>query len=188
VLGAAAASASRPSSWARPWARGSSRPRRAPRSLRWRASTAPTRDGAISGGPLDKVAARALTDRFKAACGADGAQVIYDGVGGDYTEAALRAIAWQGRHLVVGFTAGIPKIAAESAAAQELPDHRRVLGRVHGAHPRCMRQCRGAHGAVSRGPHQARGHRAISAGARAERRSRGSAPASARGKIVVIIE
>ncbi len=60
-------------------------------------------------GPLDKSAARALTDRIKAACGAGGADVIYDGVGGDYTEAALRAIAWQGRHLVVGFTAGIPK-------------------------------------------------------------------------------
>jgi NADPH2:quinone reductase len=61
-------------------------------------------------GPLDKSQARALTDRFKAACGTDGAQVIYDGVGGDYTEAALRAIGWQGRHLVVGFTAGIPKL------------------------------------------------------------------------------
>jgi NADPH2:quinone reductase len=61
-------------------------------------------------GPLDKTQARALTDRLKAACGADGAHVIYDGVGGDYTEAALRAIGWQGRHLVVGFTAGIPKL------------------------------------------------------------------------------
>jgi NADPH:quinone reductase len=61
-------------------------------------------------GPLDKTQARALTDSFKAACGADGAQVIYDGVGGDYTEAALRAIGYQGRHLVVGFTAGIPKL------------------------------------------------------------------------------
>jgi NADPH2:quinone reductase len=61
-------------------------------------------------GPLDKTAARALTDSFKAACGAEGANVIYDGIGGDYTEAALRAIAWQGRHLVVGFTAGIPKL------------------------------------------------------------------------------
>jgi NADPH2:quinone reductase len=59
---------------------------------------------------LDKTAARALTDRFKAACGANGAQVIFDPVGGDYTEAALRAIGWQGRHLVVGFTAGIPKL------------------------------------------------------------------------------
>jgi NADPH2:quinone reductase len=61
-------------------------------------------------GPLDKTQARALTDSFKAACGADGAQVIYDGVGGDYTEAALRAIGWQGRHLVVGFPAGIAKL------------------------------------------------------------------------------
>lgn len=61
-------------------------------------------------GHLDKTTARDLTDRFKAACGSDGAQVIYDGVGGDYTEAALRAIGWQGRHLVVGFTVGIPKL------------------------------------------------------------------------------
>jgi len=61
-------------------------------------------------GPLDKTVARALTDRLKAACGADGAEVIYDGVGGDYTEASLRAIGWQGRHLVVGFPAGIPKL------------------------------------------------------------------------------
>jgi NADPH2:quinone reductase len=61
-------------------------------------------------GPLDKSEARALSERFKTACGAGGAQVIYDGVGGDYTEAALRAIGWQGRHLVVGFPAGIPKL------------------------------------------------------------------------------
>ena len=61
-------------------------------------------------GALDKSAARALTDRFKAVCGTDGAQVIYDAVGGDYTEAALRAIGYQGRHLVVGFPAGIPKL------------------------------------------------------------------------------
>ena len=49
-------------------------------------------------------------DRFKAACGRAGANVIYDPVGGDYAEAALRAIAWEGRFLVVGFPAGIPKI------------------------------------------------------------------------------
>jgi NADPH2:quinone reductase len=61
-------------------------------------------------GALDKGQARALTERFKAACGADGAQVIYDPVGGDYTEAALRAIGYQGRHLVVGFPAGIAKL------------------------------------------------------------------------------
>jgi len=51
-----------------------------------------------------------LVDRLKAVCGRDGANVIYDPVGGDYSEAALRAIGWGGRHLVVGFTAGIPKM------------------------------------------------------------------------------
>jgi NADPH:quinone reductase len=61
-------------------------------------------------GLLDKAAARALTDQFKAACGSEGAHVIYDGVGGDYTEAAIRAIGSGGRHLVIGFTAGIPKL------------------------------------------------------------------------------
>jgi NADPH:quinone reductase-like Zn-dependent oxidoreductase len=36
--------------------------------------------------------------------------VIYDPVGGDYSEAALRSIAWEGRFLVVGFPAGIAKL------------------------------------------------------------------------------
>jgi len=61
-------------------------------------------------GPLDKAAARDLTERLKAVCGPEGAQVIYDGVGGEYTEPALRAIGWEGRYLVVGFPAGIPKL------------------------------------------------------------------------------
>jgi NADPH2:quinone reductase len=43
--------------------------------------------------------------------GEHGVDVIFDPVGGSYSEAALRAIAWQGRHLVVGFAAGeIPKL------------------------------------------------------------------------------
>ena len=53
---------------------------------------------------------KALAASFKQACGKDGAHVIYDPVGGDYAEPALRAIAWGGRYLVVGFPAGIPKI------------------------------------------------------------------------------
>src|SRR6202048_3789701 len=57
-------------------------------------------------GELDKTVARALTQMFKDVCGPEGAHVVFDGVGGAYTEAALRAIAWEGRHLVVGFTAG----------------------------------------------------------------------------------
>jgi NADPH2:quinone reductase len=61
-------------------------------------------------GPLDKDGQKQLTERFKKACGANGADLVYDGVGGDYAEAALRAIAWEGRFLVIGFPAGIPKI------------------------------------------------------------------------------
>jgi NADPH2:quinone reductase len=61
-------------------------------------------------GPLDKDGQKQLAERFKKACGANGADLVYDGVGGDYAEAALRAIAWEGRFLVIGFPAGIPKI------------------------------------------------------------------------------
>lgn len=61
-------------------------------------------------GPFDKDGTKALADLFKNACGKQGADVIYDAVGGDYAEAALRAIAWEGRFLVVGFPAGIPRI------------------------------------------------------------------------------
>jgi NADPH2:quinone reductase len=35
---------------------------------------------------------------------------VYDCVGGERAEQALRAIAWEGRYLVIGFTAGIPRI------------------------------------------------------------------------------
>lgn len=61
-------------------------------------------------GPFDKDASKALAEQFKAAVGPNGADVIYDPVGGDYCEPALRAIAWEGRYLVVGFPAGIPRL------------------------------------------------------------------------------
>ncbi len=52
-----------------------------------------------------------LKTRTKELTGGAGADIVYDPVGGDYTEAALRATAWQGRLLVVGFASGpIPKI------------------------------------------------------------------------------
>ncbi len=52
-----------------------------------------------------------LKARAKALSGGRGVDVIYDPVGGDYSEAALRAIAVGGRHLVIGFAAGdIPKL------------------------------------------------------------------------------
>ena len=61
-------------------------------------------------GPFDKDGLKSVSARFKDAVGPDGAHVIYDPVGGDYAEPALRAIAWEGRFLVVGFPAGIPKL------------------------------------------------------------------------------
>jgi NADPH2:quinone reductase len=51
-----------------------------------------------------------LKERTKALTQGRGADVVYDAVGGEYAEAALRATAWNGRFLVIGFTAGIPKI------------------------------------------------------------------------------
>jgi NADPH2:quinone reductase len=61
-------------------------------------------------GPFDREGAKALSQQFKDAVGANGADLVYDPVGGDYTEAALRAIAWEGRLLVIGFPAGIPRL------------------------------------------------------------------------------
>jgi NADPH:quinone reductase-like Zn-dependent oxidoreductase len=63
-----------------------------------------------SPGPFDRDGQKALAEQFKAAVGPDGADVILDPVGGDYAEPALRSIAWEGRYLVVGFPAGIPKL------------------------------------------------------------------------------
>lgn len=52
-----------------------------------------------------------LKKRIKELTGGKGADVVYDPVGGHYSEAALRATAWEGRFLVIGFAAGdIPKI------------------------------------------------------------------------------
>lgn len=60
--------------------------------------------------PFDKDQSKALSDAFKEKAGPNGFNVIYDPVGGDYAEPALRAIAWEGRYLVVGFPAGIPRL------------------------------------------------------------------------------
>jgi NADPH2:quinone reductase len=51
-----------------------------------------------------------LKERAKELTGGAGVDVVYDGVGGDYAEQALRAIGWNGRFLVIGFAAGIPSI------------------------------------------------------------------------------
>jgi len=60
--------------------------------------------------PFDKDQSKALAQQFKDAVGPNGADIVYDIVGGDYSEPALRAIAWEGRFLVIGFPAGIAKM------------------------------------------------------------------------------
>lgn len=61
-----------------------------------------------------------LRRRVEALCGGRGADVVYDAVGGAASEAALRALGWRGRHLVVGFASGdIPKLPLNLALLGE---------------------------------------------------------------------
>ena len=60
--------------------------------------------------PFDNDTSKAVANAFKSAVGPEGANIVYDIVGGDYSEPALRSIAWEGRFLVVGFPAGIAKM------------------------------------------------------------------------------
>jgi NADPH2:quinone reductase len=57
-----------------------------------------------------------LKDRVKELTGGQGADVIYDPVGGDFFDQAIRCINWKGRILVVGFASGrIPELPANLA-------------------------------------------------------------------------
>ncbi len=57
-----------------------------------------------------------LRDRIKTLTGGRGVDVVYDPVGGSHAQAALRSLAWKGRHLVIGFTSGeIPQLPANMA-------------------------------------------------------------------------
>ena len=61
-------------------------------------------------GKLSRDQQKELSDTIKKLTGGNGADVLYDPVGGDYAEPAVRAMNWEGRYLVIGFTAGIPSI------------------------------------------------------------------------------
>src|SRR5690348_14587347 len=61
-------------------------------------------------------AAEDLRERVKALTEGRGVDVVYDPVGGAYSEPAFRSLGWRGRHLVVGFAAGeIPRLALNLA-------------------------------------------------------------------------
>mgnify|MGYP001330388629 FL=1 len=62
-------------------------------------------------GQLDRNQQKELSSKIKELTGGMGANVVYDPVGDDYSEPCIRATAWDGRYLVIGFAAGeIPKI------------------------------------------------------------------------------
>ncbi|MFT3976435.1 MAG: NADPH:quinone oxidoreductase family protein [Sphingomonas bacterium] len=61
-------------------------------------------------GPLSREESKTLANQFKQLAGPDGFQLVYDPVGGDYAEPAVRAMGWEGRYLVTGFPAGIPHL------------------------------------------------------------------------------
>src|SRR5438067_4144856 len=61
-----------------------------------------------------------LRQRILDLTGGKGADVVYDPVGGAYTEAALRATSWRGRLLVIGFASGtIPAVKLNLALLKE---------------------------------------------------------------------
>ncbi len=60
-------------------------------------------------GPLERAEQKALSDEVKS-LGGGGVDIVYDAIGGDFAEPALRAMNWEGRFLVVGFVAGIPRL------------------------------------------------------------------------------
>ncbi|MEM7440205.1 MAG: NADPH:quinone oxidoreductase family protein [Pseudomonadota bacterium] len=59
---------------------------------------------------MDRDAQKEFSGNIKAIAGRQGVDVVYDAVGGAYAEPAVRALAWEGRFLVVGFPAGIPSL------------------------------------------------------------------------------
>jgi NADPH:quinone reductase len=69
---------------------------------------------------LINYASENLRERINVLTGGKGVDVVYDPVGGPYTEPAMRSLAWHGRLLVVGFAAGeIPKIPLNLALLKE---------------------------------------------------------------------
>ncbi len=79
------------------------------------ASSEAKRDAARAHGADEVIdyASEDLKERVKALTDGKGVDVVYDPVGGDFAEPALRCVGWRGRYLVVGFASGeIPRLPA----------------------------------------------------------------------------
>jgi len=76
-----------------------------------------------------------LKERTKALTGGKGADLVFDAVGGTYSEPALRATAWEGRFLVIGFTGGIAQIPLNLPLLKGCQIVGVFLGAQHGRDP-----------------------------------------------------
>ena len=82
-----------------------------------------------------------LRDAIKELTNGEGVDVVYDPVGGELARLAMRSLAWQGRHLVVGFASGdIPEFPANIALLKEA----QVIGVYWGGWVRRDRQIQDA--------------------------------------------
>ncbi len=80
---------------------------------------------------------QSLNDAVKALTDGKGADVVYDPVGGDLAQEALRATAWHGRYLVIGFASGeIPSLPANLALLKEASIVGVWWGTWAGKHPK----------------------------------------------------
>ncbi len=77
---------------------------------------------------FDAAGRKQLADLFKSACGPQGADVVFDPVGGDYSEAAVRCLQTRRSQPDRRIPRGRSKIAAQSGPVEGLPCHRGLLG------------------------------------------------------------
>ena len=81
-------------------------------------------------GELNKDQQKELSSKIKELTDGAGANVVYDPVGDTYSEPCIRATAWDGRYLVIGFAAGqIPKIPTNLALLKGM----KIIGVFWGA-------------------------------------------------------
>ncbi len=96
------------------------------------ASSNEKRQAALAGGAdaVVETGAEDWRDQVKAANGDKAIDIVFDPVGGDATELAFRTLGYDGRHLVIGFPAGIarlptnlPLLKSASLVGVQMRDH-----------------------------------------------------------------
>lgn len=83
-----------------------------------------------------------LREQVRAATGGAGADVILDPLGGDFFDAALRALAWRGRLVVIGFASGrIPEMKANYLLLKNIEVSGIQVSDYRKRRPEMMRAC-----------------------------------------------